>query len=79
MLIFFPCNISIEICHSNTLDDIWLINCAAVMTAYPHKYFGTFMEIIIHRVTSNRCLFFLSTISFCAGVRTRSPMMYLVS
>jgi hypothetical protein len=79
MLIFFFCNISIEICHSNTLDDIRLINCAAVMTTYPHKYFGIFMEIIMHQATSNRCLFFLSTISFCASVRTRSPMMYLVS
>jgi hypothetical protein len=69
MLLFFSCNISIGICHSNTLKNIRLINCVAVMITRTHKYFKTFMEIIIHRATSNRCLFFLSATPFCAGVR----------
>jgi hypothetical protein len=52
MLSFFPYNIFIEICHSNTLYDIRLINYAAFMNARPHIYFRIFMKMIMHQATS---------------------------
>ena len=65
---FLPFNISNGDLQSNTREGILLIKKAAVRTACPHKYFGTFIEIIILRATSSTCLFFRSATPFCYGV-----------
>src|ERR1035438_2952326 len=64
---FLPCHTSNGDCHSNTREGILLISWVAVLTACPHKYFGTFMVNIILLATSRRCLLF----RFCYPILLR--------
>lgn len=46
--------------------------------ASPKKYFDTLLVNKIKRATSKRCMFFLSTTSFCWDMSTQADMNYTI-